>query len=181
MSDVTILGMDEILKKLKVLPERVQKNVLSGAVRAGAKPIIDEAKRNVPTAYGSIKDSIGVKKASKPRVLKKTLLIYKISPMKKTISKRFKLKDGTKWSIKGEIDPWYAHFLEYGTYAKLDHPRKGKISRKRKKRRDAFVAAGAGIPAYAFMRKAYEAKGRESIDATRGYMAKRIDKEIAKL
>jgi|GEM_PF-3413368 len=181
MSDVQVIGMEAILKKLKVLPERIQKNVLAGAIRASAKVIADEAKRNVPIKYGGLRDSIGVKKASKPRVTKKTLLIYKVSPMTKNVTRRFKLADGTKWSIKGEVDGWYGHFVEFGTYAKLDHPlvkpRTGRLGKKRAK----MVSQGYGVAAHPFMRPAYEKKGAESIRVVKSYMTKRIDKEIAKL
>ena len=181
MVDAKVEGMEELLKKLRILPEKVQKNVMSGAVRAGAKPIIEEAKALVPSKYSQLRESIGLKKASKPKVLKKTLLIYKISPMVKNVTRKFTLKDGTKWSIKGSVDGWYGHFIEFGTYARLDHNFKGKISGKRKQRRDKIVASGGGIAPHPFMRPAFEKKGEEAIDATRDYMRKRLDKEIAKL
>lgn len=100
MSDVEILGMDEILKKLKILPERVQKNVLVGAVRASAKPMIKEAKSLVPKDSGTLKKSIGIRKR---RSKDKNIVTFSVAPLKK--------KGG-----------WYAHFIEFGTVKQVSHP-----------------------------------------------------------
>ncbi len=172
MDDVKIEGMEEILKKLNKLPEKIMENVMTSAIRAGAKSIVTEAKRNVPSQYGELKESIGIKKASKPKVYRKTLKIFKISPMKKTITKK---------GIRGEVDGWYARFLEFGTYAHLDHPMKKQRTGKLGKKRAAIVAKGGGIRPHPFMRIAYEKEGMNAIKVIREYMKKRIDKELAKL
>jgi len=98
MSDVK--GLDEVLKKLKILPARIQKNVVTGAIRAGAKPILKEAKRLVPVDTGTLKKSIGiVKRRSKD----KNIVIFSVTP---------RIKKGG----------WYAHFVEYGTAKMPAHP-----------------------------------------------------------
>jgi len=132
MVDAKVDGMEELLKKLRILPEKVQKNVISGAVRAGAKPMSAEAKLLVPKDTGTLKKSIGiVKRRSKD----KNILHFSVTP---------RIKKGG----------WIAHFLEFGTIKMSAKP---------------------------FMRPAFEKKGEEAIDATRDYMRKRLDKEIAKL
>ena len=100
MSDVEISGMDEILKKLKILPDRVQKNVLTGAIRASAKPMIKEARSLVPKDKGTLKKSIGVVKR---RSKDKKIVQFSVAPLKK--------KGG-----------WYAHFIEFGTVKMPSHP-----------------------------------------------------------
>lgn len=100
MSDIEISGIDEILKKLKVLPDRVQKNVVTGAIRAGASSISKEAKTLVPKDSGTLKKSIGVVKR---RSKNKNIISFSVAPLKK--------KDG-----------WYAHFLEFGTIKMPAHP-----------------------------------------------------------
>ena len=72
-----VLGMDELLKNLKTLPEKVQKRVLVGAVRAAAKPIVKEAKALVPVEHGVLKESIGV---TKFKTRKKSLVWFQVSP-----------------------------------------------------------------------------------------------------
>ena len=100
MSDVTVLGMEEILKKLKKLPERVQKNVLTGAIRASAKPIIKEARRLVPVRSGTLKKSIGVRKR---RSKDRKIIKFSIAPLSK--------KGG-----------FYGMFVENGTSKMAAHP-----------------------------------------------------------
>ena len=131
MSDIK--GMDQLLKSLKVLPDRIQKNVLVGAIRAGTKPMLTEAKNKVPQNTGNLKKSLGVIRA---KTRDKTKVIFTISPRKG-----------------GKNDGWYAHMVEFGTSKDRPQP---------------------------FMRPAFETKASESISAVRDYMAKRIDKEIAK-
>lgn len=58
MVDVSITGVDEILKKLHKMPERVQKNVLTGAIRAGANSIRKEARMRAPKQSGALSKSI---------------------------------------------------------------------------------------------------------------------------
>ncbi len=86
--------MGDVLKKLKRLPDRVQKRVVVGAVRASAKPIIKEARRLVPKRTGNLAKSIGVNQ----RRTKGSLLHFSISPRRG-----------------GKYDGWYGHFLEFGT------------------------------------------------------------------
>ena len=93
--------MGDLLKKLKTLPEKVQKKVLSGAVRASAKPIVDEARRLVPVRTGNLKKSIGVTKAR----TKGTTMRFYVSPRKG-----------------GKYDGWYGHFVELGTRHNAPHP-----------------------------------------------------------
>lgn len=173
-----ISGMDELLKNLKELPEKVQKRVLVGAVRAAAKPIVKEARSLAPAKSGALKASIGV---TKFETLNKSLVWFQVSPRQHgNFTKRFTTASGQKWSIKGISDPWYAHFTEYGTYSNLDHPLKNKLSAKRKKKRDAIVAKGGGIKPHPFMRPAFEKEGDKAIVALKEYMEKRLDKELAK-
>lgn len=134
MVDIDVIGMDDIIKKLKILPERVQKNVLTGAIRASTKPIIKEARNLVPKDSGTLKKSIGTKKR---RSRDKNIIHFSVSPQKG-----------------GKNNGWYAHFVEFGTVKQTAQP---------------------------FMRPAFEKKGDKTIDFTRDYMRKRIDKELAKL
>jgi len=97
-----VIGMDKLLHSLKVFPERVQKNVLSGAVRAGTKPILTEAKIRVPKDTGNLKKSLGV---IKRRSRDKTKLRFSITPRKG-----------------GKNDGFYAHMIEFGTSRQQAQP-----------------------------------------------------------
>jgi len=102
MAEVDVkVDMGDLLKKLRKLPEKVQKKVLVGAVRAGAKPIIDEARRIVPKRTGNLAKSIGVNK----RRSKGTIVHFSVSPRKG-----------------GKYDGYYGHFVEFGTKKMAPRP-----------------------------------------------------------
>ncbi|MBL4730786.1 MAG: HK97 gp10 family phage protein [Sulfurimonas sp.] len=96
------LGMEELLKNLETIPDKVQKRILVGAVRAGAKPIATEAKNLVPKDTGNLKKSIGV---TKLKVRKKNLVFFQVSPRSY-----------------GKHDGYYGLFLELGTSKMIAHP-----------------------------------------------------------
>lgn len=95
-----VTGLDDVLKKLKALPERVQKNVVTGAIRAATKPIIREARALVPKDSGTLKKSIGAKKR---RSKDKNIIHFTVAPLVK--------KGG-----------FYAHMVEFGTVKMKAHP-----------------------------------------------------------
>lgn len=124
---------DDLLKALKQFPQNIQKNVLTGAVRAGTKPIVDEAKSNVPKDTRNLEKSIGVVKR---REKDKSKVRFSVTPRRG-----------------GKFDGFYAHMIEFGT---------------------------SKMPAQPFMRPAFESQDKQSIEAAKEYMAKRIDKEAEK-
>ena len=134
MAEVEVkVDKGEVLRKLHKLPGKIQERVLIGAVRASAKPIIEEARRLVPRRTGNLAKSIGVNKLR----TKGTVVAFAVSPRKG-----------------GKYDGYYGHFVEFGTRKMAPRP---------------------------FLRPAFDRKGKESINAAKEYMAKRIEKELAKL
>ena len=100
MVDVEVKGMEDILKRLKVLPEKIQSRVLVGAIRAGASSISKEMKLLSPKDTGTLSKSIGiVKRRSKD----KNLVHFTVAPLNK--------KGG-----------WIAHFHEFGTSKMAANP-----------------------------------------------------------
>ena len=98
--DVKVTGMDEILKKLKTLPEKIQSRVVVGGIRAGSKPIVKEMKANAPKDTGELVKSIGVVKR---RTDDKSIVLFTVAP---------RIKKGG----------WKAHFHEFGTSKMAAHP-----------------------------------------------------------
>ena len=85
----------KVMKALKELPNNIQKNIMVGATRAGAKVVSDEAKTLVPVKYGRLKKSIGIiKRRSKNR----NIISFSVSPRKG-----------------GKNDGFYGRFIELGT------------------------------------------------------------------
>lgn len=60
MADITIKGLSELQKLLDQFPVKMEKNIMRGALRAGANVIKNEAKNNVPVKTGTLKDGIKV-------------------------------------------------------------------------------------------------------------------------
>ena len=152
-----VTGLDEVLRKLRKIPERIQKNVVVGAVRAGTKPIVKEAKALVPTNTGILKKSIGV---AKRKSKDKNIIHFSVAPRSKAVHKALLKNKQGKWLISKVTGRRYLNVENYGGH--VEFGRNG----------------GAAHP---FMRPAFEKKGEESIDFVREYMKKRVDKEIAKL
>jgi len=94
-------GVKELQKSLKQFPKNIQKNVMTGAVRAGAKPIVKRARELVPVEHGDLKKSIRIKKRRIPKG--STML-------------KFSIHAGGNIRVNGEsLRPYYAHMIEFGT------------------------------------------------------------------
>lgn len=104
MADVKVRGIDEILKKLHALPTRIQKNVVTGAIRASASAISKEAKLNVHKDEGDLKKAISVVKR---KTKDKSLIYFSVVPKSKAMHK---LQDA-----KGEKHYNYGGLVEFGS------------------------------------------------------------------
>jgi len=91
----------QLLKALDKLPFNIQKNVMVGSTRAGAKVVSDEAKRLVPVRYGRLKKSIGLTK----RKSSVGEVDFSVSPRKG-----------------GKNNGFYGRFIELGTSKMIARP-----------------------------------------------------------
>lgn len=99
------IDTESLLKTLKTLPINIQRNVMVGAVRAGANVIRDEARRLAPIDTGNLKKSIvSIRRSGK-------------------VGKGFSMVESNPNNITFSVTPskghpnngWYAHFIEFGT------------------------------------------------------------------
>ena len=97
-----------LLKSLNNFPINVQKNIMTGAVRAGAKPLVDEARQNVPVRSKNLKKSIGIVKR---RPKDRNIIQFSVTPRKG-----------------GRNDGWYAHLVEFGHNIVVDGEVVGQVS-----------------------------------------------------
>ena len=173
MSKDEIKGLDELLKALGSLPERFEKSIMKGAIRAGSNVIAAEAKALVPVAppneenarlYGGRR---GLLKAS-IRVMSPDYLPN--GYVKGGVRAGGDVK-GTKRKAAG--DAYYAHFVEYGTAPHKIMAAKGK----------RLAIGGApvgtsvmhpGAKAKPFMRPALDAKREAAMRAVAEYIRNRL-------
>lgn len=148
-----ITGGKELAQFLQQLPIKLEKNIMRGALLAGAKVIADEAKRNVPTKSKKLKSSIRVSSnAKRGRV-------------------EAKAKAGGKKA-------WYAAIVEFGAIPHIIKGKNGKMlkftARDGKKVEIAQVFH-PGFSANPYLRPALDSKASESIIAAGNYIKQRLN------
>ncbi len=154
-SSVEIKGLAELHKTLQDLPAKIERNVLRGGLRAGAKVMEVAAKAQVPVKHGDLRQSIRVSM----RVSSKTGTV------------RAQVKAGDKKA-------WYAHLVEFGTARHWIKPKNRKslfIAGLMKE-----IVDHPGARAKPFMRPAFDGKWRQAIDAMADYIRTRLPKEFKK-
>lgn len=108
MSETTVKGLAALQAALDQLPAKIEANIMRGALRAGAKVMLDEAKRLVPVGDSSAENKRLY--GGRPGLLRDSIRIkIKLKAGKVTAS----VVAGGK--TKGGGDPYYARFVEYGT------------------------------------------------------------------
>ena len=167
MIDVEI-DMKDLLKRLKTLPEKMQKRIITGGVRASAKPIIKDARSRIHNRTGILAKSIGV---TKRRSKNKNIIVYTVSPRVKKVGTT--AKPGTL-EYKKTMGGYYGRWVELGHFArksKKEDDEKKKDKKKKDKKEEVKF-----IPAKPFLKPAFETKGEEAIKAFKEYVKKRFDK-----
>ena len=105
----SITGMKQLLKSLEDFPKQIQKNVMSGAVRAAAAEIAKEAKARVPKKTGNLKKSMGIVKR---RSAKKAEIRFSITPFR---NKNLPNVSYSKLKKERRLGGYYGHMVEFGT------------------------------------------------------------------
>lgn len=94
---INVKGLAQLQAALDSLPAKLERNIMRGALRAGANTLRDAAKANAPADTGALRDSI----RTSTRVRRGVVVARVIA-------------GGNK---KGE--PFYAHMVEFGTAAHI--------------------------------------------------------------
>jgi len=91
-----------IKKKLKKLPLKAKEKLLTGAIRAGANTVRDEARQKAPVDTGLLKRSI--------QTIKGNIKYNRLYEVKFFVVTKSKIK------LRGlQKSAFYAHMIEYGT------------------------------------------------------------------
>jgi HK97 gp10 family phage protein len=153
VSELHVSGLSELDKLLKELPAQVERNILRGAMRAGAKVFEGRAKQLVPVRSGQLRDSIKVSTRSKRGRVSATVRA-------------------------GGKKAFYAHMVEFGTARHFIKPRKRKSLFFAGLARE--VVDHPGSAPRPFMRPALDGGQAEAVNAAADYIRKRLAKEAAK-
>lgn len=153
MAEFRVTGLAELKKALNDLPERLERNVVRGGLRAGGNVIRDAAKARVPVRTGKLRDTIKVKTSARRGKLKATI-------------------------VAGGQDVIYARMVELGTAAHFIKPRHRKSLLIAGLMRE--VVHHPGAQPKPFMRPALDESAEAAVNAFADYVRKRLAKEAAK-
>jgi HK97 gp10 family phage protein len=147
-----VTGLRELEAALKSLPDRVARNVLRGAVAAGAAVVRKEARDLAPKSEGPQPE--GHVSGTLKRAIYQKQIRERSSLLQQTFFVGVRRGRSAKSTVKGVIDAWYAHFVEFGT---------------------------SKMEARPFMRPAFESRKAGAVEAIKSYLLSRIPKEVEKL
>ena len=156
MLEVKTTGLAELEKALAELPAKLERNVVRGGLRAGAKVIEAEAKQLVPVRTGRLRDSI------------------KASSGTKRGKPYARIKVGGRGNGKDSV--WYAHIVELtGAVRHFIKPKKASA---------LFISGSVrkgvehpGMQSRPFMRPALDRAGPRAVAAFADYVRGRLTKE----
>ena len=115
---VTLTGVDQMKRQLDQLSDKIKKQVLAGAVLAGARALQEEVVRHAPEKTGQLKKNIITYRDRQPQkmgaAVHYSVLVRKIKvALKVKRLLRRAAKSGV--SINFADNPFYWKFLEFGT------------------------------------------------------------------
>lgn len=178
-SQVSISGLAELDAMLKQLPAVVELNVMRGALRAGQKVIMDEAKARVPVDQGDLKNSIRIQYRARSKKFG-WVRLHLVAGNKKAYNANW-IEYGTASHYTGSgrtVGKAYIIKAKDGTGKEL------KNGLKRAALRIGAKMVGqvthSGIKPQPFMRPAFDRASGPALDATVQYIRDRLPKEIAK-
>lgn len=150
-----IEGLDLLGKALQELPKNIGRNVLRGAVNAGATVIRKEAVMRVPIDTGKLRKAIYQKQIRElSSAVQQTFFVGWRHGKKERAVQRRRKRGGQTVTVIEDRDAYYGRFVEFGT---------------------------AKMAAQPFMRPAYESQKEAALQAIREYIANRLPAEVAKL
>lgn len=146
MSMVQVKGLRELDAFLQAMPAKMEANVLRGALRAGAKPVLESARANAPVKTGTLREGLKITGRSR----------------------RGRVTASVKATGK---HAYLARWLEYGTAAHSITAKKGGWLFFGK---FAKSVQHPGIKPRPFMRPALDTRARDALLAVGEYIKKRL-------
>lgn len=142
-------GLAALERAMGELPLKLERNVVRGALRAGSKVFLQEARRRVPVKTGALRKSIRI---SVRRIKGQLVATTKA----------------------GNQQAFYAHMVEFGTGAHVIKASKAKALDVGG--HPVRSVRHPGAHAQPFMRPAFDLGARGAVDAYAAYIRKRLTK-----
>jgi len=145
-----VAGLAELYQTLEQLPLKLEKNILRGAIRAGAKVVADDARRRAPVLTEADPRRV-------PGALAKSVRVMSTGVKGGVVKGGVVVGQGRTLVGRGAgrqvADVFYAHFVEYGTVNMAARP---------------------------FLRPAMDSKSGEAVEVTAQYIRDRLESEALK-
>ena len=162
--EVNIVGGADLAAFLKMLPKKLETNIMRAALRAGASVIAKEAKNNLSVhKTGALKKSIRTSSHSQQG----TVFAYARA-------------GGNRSGASKDKSAFYSAFIEYGSAAHIITPKKGKLLKFTAKDGSSVTTSKVSHPGFSakpFMRPAFDAKGPEAVAAVAQKIRERLSQE----
>ena len=169
VSDIKVKGLADLQKFLYQLPAKLEQNILRGALRAGAKLVLEAAKQNAASIVGDPSETNKKRYNLYAGALRDSIRIStRIDKRKKQVVAS--VKAGGK-SKKTGADVFYAHIIEF-TGARPHSVKKGASLRSGKYQYKESMHPG--MRARPFMRPALDLQARNAVIAAAEHMKKRL-------
>lgn len=179
-----VRGIGPLLDAMRALPQNIGKNVLRGAVNAGASVFRREAVRLAPV-YSPPPDGKTDERVD-PGLLKRAIYQKHMPGSSNNLTQVYivgvRSGKGNRFRKRGKgfvgMDAYYAKWVEFGHWYV---PRRPEGIGKKQHRSRYATPPGLYVPAKPFMRPAFETKKKEAAQAIEDYLRRRIADESYKL
>ncbi len=152
---VEVQGLRELSERLRVLPLEIQKQIMVGAVDAGAQVIQREAERLAPKKRG-----FSSPKSLVSRIIRRRKSDAEVSEVQVSILAKAP----------------HAHLVHFGTAAhEIRAKRKKVLADKAAGKIFGKTVKHPGAKAQPFLSRAFESKKREALDKIAAFMRDRLD------
>lgn len=161
---VKVEGLKEVTKLFDTLPNKLQKSIISPALRVSSKPMLAVAKARVPVDTGRLRDQLKIVR------LRKFIGPHEIAVGIKPVFEKTK---------NGEINQYYGRFIHDGT--KERKPKNKKVlAFKNSAGELIFTRSAKAIPANPYLVEAYNAEANNTFNAFEKNLFKSVDKFMKK-
>lgn len=116
--EIKVEGLSALYEILQSMPVKLEKNVMRGAIRAGSKPVAEDARRRAPVLAEPDPRRVAGALAKSVRIMSTNA---RGGVVKGGVVAGGRIKVG-RGKNGAQADPFYAHMIEYGTVNHAPQP-----------------------------------------------------------